>query len=268
MAKANVSANQRIAESPEKDLVSALGRGLQLLECFRSSRRFLGMQELVERSALPKATVSRLLHTLVAYGYLGYTESQGMYYLGSGVVALGFSALGSMGIRQIARPFMRELANQSSVSVGIGARDDRAMVYVENCASAANQNFRLSIGSRVPLATSALGRAYFCGLDEGEREALLRSISDKGAEDYQTIKKSLQAGVRAYEANGFCVSIGDWQSDVNAIGVPYRSADGTSVLAFNCCGPAYQLPEAGLYEQWGPRLVNLVRNVHAAMQPL
>jgi DNA-binding IclR family transcriptional regulator len=42
--------------------------------------------------------------------------------------------------------------------------------------------------------------------------------------------------------------------------------DGTAVLAFNCCGPAYQLPEADLMEKWSQRLVNLVRNVDVAMR--
>ena len=255
-------------ETADKDQVSALARGLQLVECFRSSQRFLGMQELVDRTGLPKATVSRLLNTLVAQGYLEYSQMQERYYLGAGLLSLGFSALGSMGIRQIARPFMRELAEQSSASVGIAARDCHTMVYVENCASAANQNFRLSTGSRVPLATSALGRAYFCGLDDDAKEDLLASLTNRDGHDDGSIRQSLEEGMKCYERHGFCVSAGDWQTDVNAVGIPYRCPDGTAVLAFNCCGPAYQLPEDKLFDVWGPRLVNLVRNVDAAMRPL
>jgi DNA-binding IclR family transcriptional regulator len=252
----------------EKDQVAALARGLQLVECFRSSQRFLSMQDLVDRTGLPKATVSRLLNTLLAQGYVEYSQVQERYYLGTALLSLGFSALGSMGIRQLARPFMRELAEQSSASVGIAARDRHTMVYVENCASAANQNFRLSTGSRVPLATSALGRAYFCGLDDQAREDLLASLPGRDAADHRSIRQSLDEGLKCYERHGFCVSVGDWQSDVNAIGIPYRCPDGTAVLAFNCCGPAYQLPEDKLFDVWGPRLVNLVRNVDAAMRPL
>ncbi|RDK11923.1 IclR family transcriptional regulator [Cupriavidus lacunae] len=255
-------------DSGGKEQVSALVRGLQLLECFRSSQRFLSMQDLVDRTGLPKATVSRLLHTLVAQGYLEHSSVQERYYLGTGLLCLGFSALGSMGLRQIARPFMRELAEQCSASVGIAARDRHTMVYVENCASAANQNFRLSTGSRVPLATSALGRAYFCGLGEQAREDLLISLADRQSVDCRSDRQSLEEGLKYYERTGFCISVGDWQSDVNAVGIPYRSPDGTAVLAFNICGPAYQLPEGQLSEVWGPRLVNLVRNVDAAMRPI
>jgi DNA-binding IclR family transcriptional regulator len=255
-------------EEIDKDQVSALARGLQLLDAFRSAERFLSVQDLVERSGLPKATVSRLAHTLAANGYLEYSEEKGQFYLGSRVLSLGFSALGALRVRQVARPFMRELADGCSASVGIGTRDRHTMLYIENAASAANQNFRLNIGSRVPLATSAMGRAYYCGLNEREREQLLSELSQRASADFRQIKASLDVGLKTYAELGFCISAGEWQSDVNAVGVPFRPADDTVVLGFNCCGPAFQLPERDLREKWGPRLVNMVRNVEAATSSL
>jgi len=253
-----------VSDEADKDQVSALARGLQLLDAFRSAERFLSVQDLVEHSGLPKATVSRLAHTLAANGYLEYSEHNGQFYLGARVISLGFSALGALRVRQVARPFMRELAESCSASVGIGSRDRHTMLYVENAASAPNQNFRLNIGSRVPLATSAMGRAYYCGLDEREREQLLSELSQRAGADFKQIKASLDAGLKSYAELGFCLSIGEWQSDVNAVGVPFRPADRTVVLGFNCCGPSFQLPERDLREKWGPRLVNMVRNVEAA----
>lgn len=252
------------AEDDEKDQVSVLARGLSLLDAFHSSERFLSVQDLVERSGLPKATVSRLARTLAAAGYLEFDEGGGKYYLGTRVISLGFSVLGAMRVRQVARPFMRELADSSSASVSIGSRDRHTMLYVENAASAANQNFRLNVSSRVPLATSAMGRAYYCGLDGAERERLLSELSQRQPSDYKQIKTSLEIGLRSYEKLGFCVSIGEWQNDVNAVGVPYRPTDGTAVLGFNCCGPSFQLTAGDLMDKWGPRLVNMVRNVEAA----
>jgi DNA-binding IclR family transcriptional regulator len=256
------------SEEADRDQVSALARGLQLLDAFRSADRFLSVQDLVERSRLPKATVSRLAHTLAANGYLEYSDRNGQFYLGARVISLGFSALGALRVRQVARPFMRELAESCSASVGIGSRDRHTMLYIENAASVANQNFRLNIGSRVPLATSALGRAYYCGLDESEREQLLVELSQRAGADFRQIRASLDAGLKSYAELGFCLSVGEWQSDVNAVGVPFRPADGTVVLGFNCCGPSFQLPERDLREKWGPRLVNMVRNVEAATSAL
>lgn len=248
----------------DKDQVSALSRGLQLLDCFKPGGRFLSHQELVDCTGLPKATISRLAHTLVTHGYLEYSEARGKFFLGNRLIGLGFTVLGSLNVRQLARPLMRELAEQCCASVGIGARDKFAMIYVENSASLANHNFRLNIGSRLPIAASAMGRAYFCGLDEAERASFLQELKQYAPEDFEQSEALFEEGLEAYQKYGFCTSIGEWQPDVNAVGVPYRSADDTTVLAFNCCGPAFQLPQADLVEKWGPRLVNLVRNVEAA----
>ncbi|HEY4075163.1 MAG TPA: IclR family transcriptional regulator [Herbaspirillum sp.] len=252
------------SDDGDKGQVSALARGLLLLDCFDSSERFLGIQDFVERSNLPKATVSRLAHTLTASGYLEYSDSLSKFYLGAHLMSLGFSVLGSLQVRQVARPLMRELAESCSASVALGTRDRDTMLYVENAAGAANQNFRLSIGSRVPLATTAMGRAHYCGLTEAERGLLLSGLAERSPSEFKQIKESLQAGLKSFKSLGFCVSVGDWQSDVNAVAVPYRSADGTSVLSFNCCGPSFLITPQDIAEKWGPRLLNMVQNIKAA----
>ena len=57
----------------------------------------------------------------------------------------------------------------------------------------------------------------------------------------------------------------DWHPDVSAVGVPLIAPDGTGVFAFNCGAPAFQLTRERLESDVGPRLVNLVRNVEAAL---
>ena len=47
---------------------------------------------------------------------------------------------------------------------------------------------------------------------------------------------------------------------------PMRIAnDGSGVFAFNCGGPAFQINKERLETDIGPRLVNMVRNVEAAL---
>lgn len=50
----------------------SLERGLALLDCFRPGVGALSHGELVERTGLPKATISRLATSLKRFGYLTY----------------------------------------------------------------------------------------------------------------------------------------------------------------------------------------------------
>jgi DNA-binding IclR family transcriptional regulator len=61
---------------------SALVRGLEILRSFTPNDISLGNQELIDRTGLPKATISRLTLTLVNLGYLNYDDNLGRYSIG------------------------------------------------------------------------------------------------------------------------------------------------------------------------------------------
>ena len=249
----------------DRQFVTALARGLEILRCFRSGDRYLGNQDLVKRTGMPKATISRLTYTLTRLGYLSYAEKIGKYQLATGVLSLGYSLLSNMDVRQIARPFMQQLADYSQASVALGARDRLSMVYTENCRSSATVTLRLDVGSRIPIAGTAMGRALLCGLPEQERDYLLDLIRKKEPAQWRDNKASVERARREYEERGYCSSVGEWQKDVNAVGVPITIGNGAGLLAFNCGGPAFQLRRHMLEDDLGPRLVQLVKNVEAAL---
>lgn len=252
-------------DSKDRQFVNALARGLELLRCFGPGEVYLTNAELARRSSLPKPTVSRLTHTLTTLGYLNYSESLGKYQLGAGVLALGYRMLSNMDLRKLARPLMEELAEYAQASVSLGARDRLSMVYVESCRSSANVTLRLDVGARIPMATTAMGKALLCVLPEAERNYLLDHVRQRDEANWPRIKAGVEQGFKDYQDKGFCMSAGEWQGDVHAVGVPVRGLDGEQVMAFNCGGPAFLLSHARLEEDLGPKLVQLVRRIDAIL---
>ncbi|MFZ3208999.1 MAG: IclR family transcriptional regulator [Geobacteraceae bacterium] len=257
-----------VDETLEKDrqFVTALARGLELLRCFRAGEKYLGNREIAKRTGLPKPTVSRLTYTLTQLGYLTYSESMGKYSLGTAVLSLGYSFLSNLDIRRIARPMMRELADYSHASVSIGARDRLEIVYLENC-RCNSTSFALhpTVGSHLPLFTTAIGRAYLCGIRESERDYLMDMIRLRDKNEWPKIKAGVEQAMIDYEEKGFCLSIGDFHKEISAVAVPYVPTYDSEVLSFNCGGPAFQLRRHMLEDDIGPHLVTLVRNVQSEM---
>jgi DNA-binding IclR family transcriptional regulator len=254
--------NETASEGKDRQVVTALARGLSVLRCFRQGDRFLGNQEIAERTGLPKATVSRLTHTLTVLGYLNHAKRFNQYSLGAAVLSLGHSMRGNMDILKTARPLMQELADHAEASVSLAARDGLHMVYLENCVASANMiTLRIDVGARTRIANTAMGRALLCGLPEEERAdlvALIRPSIPKG--EWQQIKTGIEQGKIDYQEKGFCFSLGDWRENVNSIAVPLIQADG-SVLALNCGGPSWQLSAEKLEKDIGPRLVEISRRL-------
>lgn len=247
-------------QEKDRQFVTALARGLELLRCFGPGERYLGITELARRTGIPKPTVSRLAGTLTKLGYLDFSEAQGKYALGPGVLSLGYSMLAGLDLRQLAKPYMQELAEFSQASVSLGIRDRLSMVYVESVRSSAPIALQHGVGTRLALATSSIGRAYLAGIPDTERNFLMDQIRLRDEEDWPRIKTGIEQAMRDYADHGFCMSVGDWKKEIAAVGVPFQTADG-SVMAFNCGGPAYVLTRTKLEEEIGPRLVSLVKEV-------
>lgn len=252
-------------EEPDRQSIRSLERGLDVLRCFKPGDRYLGNQEIAARTGLPKPTISRLTHTLTRLGYLSYTEKFGKYYLDSGVLALGYSFLANLDVRRVARPYMEELAEYTEASVAIGVQDRLNMLYVDAYRSSATVALTLGAGSQIPIATTSMGRALLCAMQEPERTSLMEQIRIRNEANWPRISAGIEHALKDYEHFGFCLSLGDWKKDVHAVATPLVPSDGSRIIVFSCVGASFQFRRQMLDEDIGPRLLNLVSNVKEAL---
>src|SRR5579883_2392616 len=244
----------------DRKFVSALARGLEVLRAFTPSEGLLGNGELVQRTGLPKPTVTRLTYTLTKLGYLTYVERLGKYQL-----APGYSALANLRVRQIARAAMQKLADYADASVALGTRDRLDLIYVEHCRSKHGMMLRLGLGSRIPIATTAMGRALLAGLPETERDWLLGYLRREAGKAWPKLRAGIERAIEDVATRGFTLALGEWERDINAVGVPLLAPDGSGAFAFNCGAPSFHFTRDRLERDIGPRLVNLVRNVEVEL---
>lgn len=242
-----------------RQFVTALARGLDILRAFDRVRPILGNQELAGLTGLPKATVSRLTHTLMRLGYLDYVERQAKYRLSSAVLSLGYAALGGMPLRDVARPYMQELAAFAGAPVAMGVRDRLCMVYVEACHPGTNLTFRLDVGASIPIATSAMGRALLAALPSVERNHLLAAIERRNSSSWPDLRQRIDQAVFGYADRGFVATFDEWETGVSAVGSAVIPKDGSPVAALNCGGPSFLVSRQRLVEEVGPRLAQLCR---------
>ena len=241
-------------EVEDARLVQGLARGLAVLRAFRPGETSLSNSELAERTGLTKSGISRLTQTLTALGYLSFVAPTGRYQLGAGVVALCHSLLAGMPHRIAARPILQELAEYSRVPASLGMRDQLEMLTIETARHPHMRPARFDLGSRLPIETTALGRAFLYGLPKGERETLLRRLRIRhGSADWGNVQARIDAAFESIAKRGFCVSLGDRRPDVFAVGAPIFTSDGT-VMAINCGGMPSEVTEDYLENELGPRL--------------
>ncbi len=243
----------------DRHFVTALARGLDVLSSFRSGDQLLGNQEIADACKLPRSTVARLTYTLTKLGYLHLVPSVGKYRLGTATLALGSAILSKLDVRQIARPLMQELADFSKGMVSLGIRDKLSMIYVENARSHSALTLSLDVGSRIPIGTTAMGRAYLAICPGTERLELMERIRELDELAWPRIEAGIRRSIDEFRERGCCSSFGEWQKDVNAIAVAFQPGEGLPLMSINVGGPAFNLAPEFLLDEVRPRLIEMVR---------
>ena len=225
-------------EDNDRQFVTALGRGLTLLAAFEDCEQ-LSHQQLCQMTQLPKATVTRLIYTLTTLGFLRLTE-HGQYQLGSSTVRLSATAWSRHDMVAAAEPLLRQFASSNEVSVNLATEVEGEMRYHACCRSPARLSVNLQVGSAVPVARTAIGRAFYAASSPA-RQAVIRSNLQEqlSTEDYNHAQAALSDAAEHYKAHGYTVSDGEFSTDILAVAVGvFDVATGQYAYSLNASVPS------------------------------
>lgn len=251
----------------ERQFVTALARGLEILRCFSVETPLMGNQDIARKTGLPKPTVSRLTYTLTELGFLRYSKHLRKYQLGTAVLALGYNLFSNMDIIRVARPFLQELADYAQAAVGLCVQDRLRMLYLENIYPNTNAVvLRHRAGDFIPMATTASGRAFLCAVSDKSRTYLMDQIRQRDEENWPTLKAGIEQALKDMHDFGFCMSLGDYNKGVNAVGVAIKSPlGGSNIMTISCGAAAFQLRRHFIEDDIGPRLIHMARQIETQL---
>lgn len=133
------------------------GRALALLGCFDDEHRRLTLTELALASGLPVPTAHRLLAELTGWGALERTAS-GHYVVGRRIWDLARLAPLQAGLVETASPFLHDLYAATGATVHLAVRDGLEALYLDRLRGNASVPVVSTIGSRLPLHTTGVGK--------------------------------------------------------------------------------------------------------------
>ncbi|WP_261870069.1 IclR family transcriptional regulator [Psychrobacter sp. JCM 18901] len=225
-------------EENDRQFVTALGRGLIILAAFEHNER-LTHQQLCQMTELPKATITRLIHTLTTLGFLRVTE-HGQYQLGSSAVRLSATAWSRHDMVAAAEPLLRQFASENEVSVNLATEVEGEMRYHACCRSPARLSVNLQVGSAVPVARTAIGRAFYAVSTQARQAVIINNLQENlPVEEYNHAQTALASAAEHYEKYGYTVSDGEFSTDILAVAVGvYDVATGQYAYSLNASVPS------------------------------
>lgn len=179
------------------------------------------------------------------------------------VLGLGQYALGSGDIGEMVLPEMTQIAKLSGAAVSLGIVDQDDILIVKRAQGDGPLLMNLSVGSRLPIATSSAGWAYLAGLPTAAREEALQKLKYQVTGKWTALRAAVEAAAANLATNGFVFNEGFYHPDVNAVGSPAFDKSGKPQYVVTCGGP--NLKAKFMRDEIGPRLARLSRKITVAL---
>jgi DNA-binding IclR family transcriptional regulator len=220
--------------NPPRAALLTVDRGMQVLRAFRCDRACLSNVELVGRTRLPKATVSRLTSTLLELGFLRHVPGSRKFELATGAFAIGHAFVGSSPLLQRAASHLRDLADALNVSVALAAGDGLEMLYVGYKAGRGVGTLRMGVGSVLPLGSTAIGHAYLYGVPDLQRQRLLDALKAQSGIQDGPIEESICRSFADLASTGTCGVLGGHRPGTFGIALPVVVGRDRVVMGLSC----------------------------------
>ena len=129
--------------------IQSVERAFRILECFAGSIPELGITDISRQMGLGKSTIYGLVNTLVQEGYLEQNPENKCYRLGLKLFEMGCIVQERMDIRELAKPYLKELSACFKMTVHMGLYKDYEVVYIDKVDAPDTKIGRASCRERV-----------------------------------------------------------------------------------------------------------------------
>jgi IclR family acetate operon transcriptional repressor len=201
--------------------VAAVERSLRVLEELASSGGELGTNELARRTGVNASSVSRLLATLSSRGYVDHVEDTGRYRLGLRLLQLGNVVLAGLDVRELARPHLEELTQETGETATLSVPGEQDAVTVDFVQSGASVQSVARLGRPSVAHATAAGKVLLAFGEVRLPSGRLQRFTPRTITD----PRKLATAVERVRSGGWAEAAGERERDLNAIAAPVFGAE-------------------------------------------
>jgi DNA-binding IclR family transcriptional regulator len=226
---------------PTTRRVAAVERATVLLGALAAGGQ-LGTNELARRAGVHPSSVSRLLATLADAGLVEQVAETGRYRLGLRLVELGNAVLARLDLREVARPHLRALAEESGETATLSAPGDPDAITVDFVLSAASVQSVARVGRPSVAHATAAGKIGLAFGDVELPSGKLTAFTERTIVD----RAALAREVERVREQGWAQALGEREDDLNAVAAPVHGSRGELVAVLGIQGPASRFGEEAM----------------------
>ncbi|MBS8262765.1 IclR family transcriptional regulator [Roseibium polysiphoniae] len=217
-----MTANDMERKIQDRDISLTFAKGMSVLKAFDTSSTHLTLPQIARTTGLDRATTRRLVLTLVHLGYV--KQEDRVFSLTPRILVLAGGFLQGRQFGKTIEPVIRSFSNQISEPISMAMVDGDQAVYVAHAGARANSvSIGFTVGSKLSLLSSAIGRALVAGYPDGEAEKLIAAAPLVPFTNATSMDRdAIAADITATAQRGYAYVVGEFEAGVAAVAVPVR----------------------------------------------
>jgi IclR family acetate operon transcriptional repressor len=196
----------------------------------------LGTNELARRTGVNASTVSRLLATLAAAGYVDQAAN-GRYRLGIRLVQLGNAVVDRLDLREVARPELERLVDAVGETVTLSVEGDHEAITVDFARSPSSVQGVAQVGRPSVAHATATGKVMLAWGRATIPPGPLKRYTSRTIADPRLLAREIEL----VRARGWARAVGEREADLAAIAAPVRGSRGELAAILGIQGPTTRL---------------------------
>ncbi|MGA2027590.1 MAG: IclR family transcriptional regulator [Syntrophobacteraceae bacterium] len=217
-------------------MVRAVDRSLTIMEALKDEVQ--GLSELSRRINLSKATLLRILSTLIKHGYVIYNKETTKYDLGIKLLKMGMTVSERLDLKKVASPHLTHIWNMSEETVYLNIRNGDERLCVDCLNGKKSVRVVAYTGHSSPLHVAASGKAILAFLDQHEIEDYLKrvrfyKVAPGTITDIDTLRDNLAKTLE----QGYATSFEERMPDAMGASGPIRDITGQVIASISITVP-------------------------------
>ncbi|MFO1444840.1 IclR family transcriptional regulator [Bacillus sp. Bva_UNVM-123] len=225
-----------------ENMVKSVSRALDIIMLISLKKGGLGVTEIANQMDINKSSVFRILSTLVQYGYVEQDKLSGKYKLGYTFLEISSRLLESIDLREEARPFLKELENETNEVIHLVVYDEGEVVYIEKLEGNEILRMHSKVGKRAPMHCTSVGKAILAHL---QTSTVLEILERKGMQVHTsntiTDKNVILQELVEIRKKGFALDLEENEYGITCIAAPIFDHVGKVIAAVSVSGPSIRM---------------------------
>ncbi len=201
--------------------------------------------ELLRAGNLPKATLHRILATLMREGLLRHDAYSKTYQLGFRLLELAHEVWSDFDLRLAAQDELVRLRNAVGETAQLAVPDGDSVVLIASEEAGRDLRLTSKVGLRLPLHASALGKVIVAYLEPRKQVELLESLTLQAFTDRTlTTLGDLRRELDLTRARGYAVETMEFDTSAAGVAAPIFDIEGRPIGAVPFSGAPNHLGAA------------------------